>query len=75
MSYQKNVKAKTSGQGKTHYSPYIKLRMNIKKAKKNEAFILIKKREKKLIKIIFILSKNNNLKEAAKNLYKTLRYN
>ena len=72
LSYQKNSKVKTSGQGKTHYSPYIKLRMNIKKAKKNEAFILIKKR-KKTYKNYFYLSKNNNLKEAAKNLYKTLR--
>ena len=72
LSYQKNSKVKTSGQGKTHYSPYIKLRMNIKKAKKNEAFILIKKK-KKLIKNYFYISKNNNLKEAAKNLYKTLR--
>ena len=55
-----------------HYSPYIKLRLNIKNANKKEAFILIKKR-KKLDSNYFYLSKNNNLKEAAKNLYKTLR--
>ena len=73
LTYRKKSKVKTSGQGKTHYSPYIKLRMNIKKAKKNEAFILIKKR-KKMHKNYFYLSKNNNLKEAAKNLYKTLRF-
>ncbi len=73
LSYQKKSKVKTSGQEKIHYSPYIKLRMNIKKAKKNEAFILIKKR-KKMHKNYFYLSKNNNLKEAAKNLYKTLRF-
>ena len=47
--------------------------MNIKKANKNEAFILIKKRKEKN-KNFFYISKNNNLKEAAKNLYKTLRY-
>ena len=60
------------GQGKTHYSPYIKLRLNIKNANKSEAFILIKKR-KKNSKNYFYLSKKNDLKEAAKNLYKTLR--
>tara|TARA_B100000035_G_C20844701_1_gene484637 strand:- start:527 stop:772 length:246 start_codon:yes stop_codon:yes gene_type:complete len=46
--------------------------MNIKKADKDEAFMLIKKR-KQINKNYFYLSKNNNLKEAAKNLYKTLR--
>ena len=63
---------KSPGQEKTHYSPYIKLRLNVKNANKNEAFILIKKR-KKINKNYFYLSKKNNLKEAAKNLYKTLR--
>ena len=65
-------KIKSPGQSKTHYSPYIRLRLNIKFSKKNEAFILIKKRPKKS-KNYFYLSKKNNLKEAAKNLYKTLR--
>ena len=72
IKYQSKSKIKTPGQGKVHYSPYIKLRLNIKNADKKEAFILIKKR-KKLDSNYFYLSKNNNLKEAAKNLYKTLR--
>ena len=60
------------GQEKVHYSPAIPMRLNVKKPKKNEAFILIKKR-KSYSKNFFYLTKNNNLKEAAKNLYKTLR--
>ena len=72
IKYQKKTKIKSPGQGRTHYSPYIKLRLNIKYANENEAFILIKKR-KKINKNHFYLSKNNNLKEAAKNLYRTLR--
>ena len=60
------------GQGKIHYSPGIPIRLNIKKPKLDEAFILIKKR-KLSGKNFYYLSKNNNLKEAAKNLYKTLR--
>ena len=59
-------------QGRVHYSPAIPMRLNVKKPKKNEAFILIKKR--KLFGMNFYyLSKNQNLREAAKNLYKTLR--
>ena len=60
------------GQGKVHYSPGIPIRLNIKKPKIQEAFILIKKR-KYSKKNFYYLSKKNNLKEAAKNLYKTLR--
>ncbi len=60
------------GQGKVHYSPGIRIRLNIKIPKKDEAFILIKKR-KNYGKNYFYLTKNENLKEAAKNLYKTLR--
>jgi len=60
------------GQGKVHYSPEIPIRLNVKKPRQNEAFILIKK-SKTSCKNFFYLSKNNNLKEAAKNLYKTLR--
>ena len=55
-----------------HYSPGIPLRMNIKKPKKNEAFILIKKR-KVDFKNYFYLSKKNDLRESAKNLYSCLR--
>ena len=60
------------GQGKVHYSPEIPIRLNVKKPKQNEAFILIKKR-KLSARNYYYLSKSNNLKEAAKNLYKTLR--
>ena len=60
------------GQSKLHYSPGIPLRMNVIKPKKNEAFILIKK-EINSHPNYFYLSKKSNLKEAAKNLYSTLR--
>tara|TARA_Y100001970_G_scaffold290138_1_gene422739 strand:+ start:894 stop:1826 length:933 start_codon:yes stop_codon:yes gene_type:complete len=60
------------GQSPLHYSPGIPLKMNVKKAKKNEAFILIKKR-KMTSKNYFYLSKKNNLNEAARNLYSCLR--
>ena len=60
------------GQLSLHYSPGIPIRLNKKKPKENEAFILIKKR-KKTSKDYYYLSKNKDLKEAAKNLYKVLR--
>ena len=60
------------GQSKLHYSPGIPIRMNVIKPKKDEAFILIKKREDKSPNYYY-LSKNKNLKEAAKNLYSCLR--
>ncbi len=72
LLYSKKSKIQSPGRGITHYSPYIKLRLNINTPNKNEAFILIKKK-KKNAKNYFYLSKNKNLKEAAKNLYKTLR--
>ena len=60
------------GQGRIHYSPGLPIRLNIKRPKKFEAFLLISKRIKSN-KNFFYLSKNKNLKEVAKNLYKTLR--
>ena len=60
------------GQEKIHYSPHIPIRLNIKNPKKDEALILIKKR-KKIDKNFFYITKNKNLKEAGRNLYKTLR--
>ena len=60
------------GQIPLHYSPGIPLRINAKKSKKNEAFVLIKKR-KTTFKNYYYLSKNNNLKQSAKNLYTILR--
>ena len=60
------------GQFPLHYSPGIPLRTNAKKPKSNEAFLLIKKR-KITFKNYYYLSKKNNLKQAAKNLYSLLR--
>ena len=69
---KKNKKIIVPGQGKFHYSPEIPIRLNVNKPMQSEAFILIKKR-KLAGKNYYYLSKKNNLKEAAKNLYKTLR--
>ena len=68
----KTKKILSPGQFRLHYSPGIPLRTNVKIPKKNEAFILIKKR-KITSKDHFYLSKKNNLKQAAKNLYSLLR--
>ena len=67
-----NKKNSIPGQSKLHYSPGIPVRLNVSKPKNDEAFILIKKREK-TYKNYFYLSKTKNLKQAAKNLYKVLR--
>ena len=69
---KKKKKIIMPGQEKTHYSPGIPIRLNIKKPKLDEAFILIKKR-KSSAKNFYYLSKKKNLKEAAKKLYETLR--
>ena len=71
INYKKK-KIAVPGQGKVHYSPGIPIRLNIKHPKKQEAYMLIKER-KFSKKNFYYLSKKNNLKEAAKNLYKTLR--
>ena len=68
----KKKKITSAGQGRVHYSPGIPIRLNVNRANQNEAFILIKKR-KLSGKNLYYLSKNKNLKNAAKNLYKTLR--
>ena len=60
------------GQFPLHYSPGIPLRINAKKPKKDEAFVLVKKRKAK-IKNYYYLSKNNDLQQSAKNLYSLLR--
>ena len=60
------------GQSQLHYSPGIPLTKNVKIPKKNEAFILIKKK-KINYKNYYYLSKEGNLNEAAKNLYSCLR--
>jgi len=69
---QTNKKISVPGQSKLHYSPGIPIKLNITKPKPNEAFILIKKR-KKSYKNYYYLTKNKNLKQAAKNLYRILR--
>jgi L-threonylcarbamoyladenylate synthase len=69
INSKKNI---SPGQNSLHYSPGIPLKMNITKPQNNEAFILIKKRKNKLNNY-FYLSANNNLDEAAKNLYSCLR--
>ena len=68
----KSKKKISPGQFSLHYSPGIPLRTNVKKPKSNEAFLLIKKR-KITFKNYYYLSKKNNLKQAAKNLYSLLR--
>jgi L-threonylcarbamoyladenylate synthase len=60
------------GQFHLHYSPGIPLRINAKKPKIGEAFVLIKKR-KTTLKNYYYLSKKNNLQQSAKNLYTLLR--
>ncbi len=65
-------KISAPGQLKVHYSPGIPIRLNVKKVKKDEAFLLIKKNKINKANYYF-LSKKGDLKEAAKNLYTTLR--
>ena len=65
-------KISAPGQFKIHYSPGIPIRLNVKKLKKKEAYLSIKKMKQNKPNFYF-LSKNGNLKEAAKNLYSTLR--
>ncbi len=66
------LKINAPGQYKLHYSPGIPLKMNVKKAKDHEAYILFK-RIKKIKPNYYFLSKKGSLKEAAKNLYTILR--
>ena len=65
-------KISAPGQFKIHYSPGIPIRLNVKKIKKKEAFLLFKKNKINKTNYYF-LSKKGNLKEAAKNLYTILR--
>ena len=60
------------GQFKLHYSPGIPIRLNVKKVKNREAYLSIKKMKINKSNFYF-LSKKGDLKEAAKNLYSTLR--
>jgi len=65
-------KISAPGQLRIHYSPGIPIRLNAKKIKKNEAFLLLKKSKINKTNCYF-LSKKGNLKEATKNLYTILR--
>ena len=65
-------KISAPGQLRIHYSPGIPIRLNVKKIKKDEAFLLIKKNKINKTNYYF-LSKKGDLKEAAKNLYTILR--
>ena len=65
-------KVSSPGQLKLHYSPGIPIRLNVKNINKKEAYLSIKKMKHNKPNFYF-LSKNGNLKEAAKNLYSTLR--
>ena len=73
IKIKKNLKrVKAPGQLKLHYSPGIPVKMNRKNAKKHQALIGFGKKFK-VGKNYFNLSKKGNLKEAANNLYKTMR--
>ena len=65
-------KVSSPGQLKLHYSPGIPIRLNVKNIKRKEAYLSIKKMKQNKSNYYF-LSKNGNLREAAKNLYSTLR--
>ena len=65
-------KISAPGQLKLHYSPGLPIKLNVKNANNNVAHILINKRKNDK-KNFFYLSKKSDLKEAAKNLYTTLR--
>jgi L-threonylcarbamoyladenylate synthase len=69
---KKNKKIMSPGQLKFHYSPGIPVNLNKKNPKTNEAFITFGNSYKKN-KNYFNLSAKGDLKEAANNLYKTMR--
>ncbi len=65
-------KITSPGQFKLHYSPDMPIRLNVKKNKPSEAFLLIRKKKQNEPNYYY-LSKKGNLKEAAKNLFSMLR--
>ena len=73
ISININSKKKISpGLFPIHYSPGVPLRINVKKPKNDEAYVLIKKKNF-FSKNFYYLTRRKNLKEAAKNLYSVLR--
>ncbi len=69
---KKTIDLRSPGLLKKHYSPGIPIKLNCKKRDPKAAFIVFGKKYKKA-RNVFNLSPNSSLKEAAKNLYKTLR--
>ena len=69
---RKNSKLRSPGMLKKHYSPGIPIILNQKTSNKKHAFIIFGNKYKNN-KNYFNLSKKSDLKEAASNLYKTLR--
>ena len=69
---KKSKKINSPGLLKKHYSPGIPIKLNCKKSDYKSAFITFGKKYKKT-KNVFNLSYKGDLKEAGKNLYKTLR--
>ena len=69
---KEKLKLKSPGMLKKHYSPGIPVILNKKPSSLNDAYIVIGKKFSNK-KNFFNLSKNNNLNEAAANLYKTMR--
>ena len=69
---KKKSKIKSPGMMKKHYSPGIPLILGSKPKNKDHAYVVFGKKYKKNINF-FNLSKKGDLKEAAANLYKTLR--
>ena len=67
-----NLKVKSPGMLKKHYSPGIPIMINQKKPDDTSAFIYLGNKYKN-DKKFFSLSKNSSLTEAASNLYKTFR--
>ena len=72
LTNNNSSKISSPGQFKIHYSPGIPIRLNVKKIKNGEAYLLIKKKKEAKSNYYF-LSKNGSLREASKNLYSTLR--
>ena len=73
VSFLKNSnKLISPGLLKRHYSPGIPIRLNCKKMDDKAALIVFGKKYKNN-KYTFNLSKSGDMKEAARNLYKTLR--
>ena len=72
LSIKKIKKIYSPGMLKKHYSPGIPVKLNCRNASNKDAFIVFGKKYKKG-KNIFNLSHKGDLKQAAKNLYKTMR--